>query len=221
VQIEIERRKNLGRPVSCNSPFSAKIVCGECGGFYGSKVWNSTDKYRKVIWRCNEKYKGDKPCWTPHINEEAVKQKFLEAFNKLTANRDELIENCRMVQKALCDCTEAEKQLDKLYKEIEVVAEFAKQEIRQSVSRETANSGERYQQKYEDMTKRIGELELSIKEKQAKYKTMEMFIKDIEDRTLVLTEFDEKLWTAVVDRVIVSKDGEMVFKFKDGTEIEA
>ncbi|MEA1960829.1 MAG: recombinase family protein [Bacillota bacterium] len=32
VQTELERRKKLGRPVSCHSPFSAKIVCGECGG---------------------------------------------------------------------------------------------------------------------------------------------------------------------------------------------
>ncbi len=37
VQLEMERRKRLGRPVSCHSPFSAKIICGECGGFYGSR----------------------------------------------------------------------------------------------------------------------------------------------------------------------------------------
>ena len=33
--------------------FSGKIKCGECGSWYGPKVWHSTDKYRKVIWRCN------------------------------------------------------------------------------------------------------------------------------------------------------------------------
>lgn len=60
VQAEIERRKGLGRACSCNSPFSAKIVCGDCGGFYGSKVWGSNTKYRRIIWRCNEKYKGGK-----------------------------------------------------------------------------------------------------------------------------------------------------------------
>jgi hypothetical protein len=35
--------------------FSSKIRCGQCGSFYGSKVWHSTDKYRKIIWRCNHK----------------------------------------------------------------------------------------------------------------------------------------------------------------------
>jgi len=63
-------------------------------------------------------------------------------------------------------------------------------------------------------------LELSIKDKQTKHKTMEAFIKDIERRTLVLTEFDEKLWAAVMVNVTVFADGRMVFTFKDGTEIE-
>ncbi len=27
--------------------FSGKIRCGCCGGWYGSKVWHSNDKYRK------------------------------------------------------------------------------------------------------------------------------------------------------------------------------
>lgn len=34
---------------SCINPFSSKIKCGDCGSRYGSKVWHSNDKYRKVI----------------------------------------------------------------------------------------------------------------------------------------------------------------------------
>ena len=49
VQAEIERRKQLGRPAACQSPLSTKLVCGDCGGFYGSKVWGSNTKYRKMI----------------------------------------------------------------------------------------------------------------------------------------------------------------------------
>ncbi|WP_083939737.1 zinc ribbon domain-containing protein [Desulfoscipio gibsoniae] len=76
MQAEIERHKKLGRPVSCHGPFSAKIICGECGGFYGSKVWGSNTKYRRTIWRCNEKYKKDKPCQTLHLTEDDIKHRF-------------------------------------------------------------------------------------------------------------------------------------------------
>ena len=55
VQEMIEQRSRV-RHFSGATIFSTKIRCGECGGWFGSKVWHSTDPYRKVIWRCNTKY---------------------------------------------------------------------------------------------------------------------------------------------------------------------
>jgi len=52
-----------------------------------------------------------------------------------------------------------------------------------------------------------------------KSRIIESFIHDIEMRPLILTEFDEKLWLAVVDRVTVGKDGGMVFRFRGGVEV--
>lgn len=52
---------------SCVSIFSSRIKCGDCGGWYGSKVWHSNDKYRKVVWQCNHKFDGgenvQRPIW--------------------------------------------------------------------------------------------------------------------------------------------------------------
>lgn len=79
---------------SCMSPFSSKIVCGECGGFYGSKVWHSNDKYRKVIWQCNNKFKNKEKCKTPHLTEEQMKEEFVKAFNNLVSNKEEVIKDC-------------------------------------------------------------------------------------------------------------------------------
>ena len=88
VQEEIERRKQAGRSHHGTSCFAGKLVCGCCGGLYGSKVWHSNSKYRRVIWQCNGKFKGKQKCDTPHLTEEAIQQKFLAAFNELLANRD-------------------------------------------------------------------------------------------------------------------------------------
>lgn len=41
VQYELKTRKTDGRFTSCLHPFSGRIICGECGGIYGSKVWHS------------------------------------------------------------------------------------------------------------------------------------------------------------------------------------
>ena len=42
VQAELARRKQVGRSFSGTSPFSSRIVCGDCGGFYGQKVSKGT-----------------------------------------------------------------------------------------------------------------------------------------------------------------------------------
>ena len=56
VQKEMQKRKANPRQRYCSSPFSGKIICGDCGCVYGSKVWHSTDQYRRVIWQCNGKF---------------------------------------------------------------------------------------------------------------------------------------------------------------------
>ncbi|MHB1652326.1 MAG: recombinase family protein [Desulfitobacteriaceae bacterium] len=226
VQAEFERRKDLGRPSGCNSPFTAKIVCGDCGGFYGSKVWGSNTKYRRVIWRCNEKYKSDKRCNTPHVTEDDVKQRFLTAFNRLMGDREELIANCRLSLSILCDCSEIEAELEELRREIEVVTELSKKAIYENaciaVSQdEWSERNNIYLERHCKATKQVAELEKLKIERQNKSLMLETFIKGVESRPLVLEEFDEKLWSVSVGKVKVMLDGRLVFSFKDGTEIEA
>jgi hypothetical protein len=79
--------------------FSTRIRCGECGGWFGSKVWHSTDQYRRVIWRCNAKYGGKaNRCKTPHVTEEEVKAAFVRAVNKRIGDRSTLLADLREVQ---------------------------------------------------------------------------------------------------------------------------
>ncbi|WP_099333171.1 recombinase family protein [Actinomyces minihominis] len=79
VQRETERRKNPS--VRSSHPFAAKIRCGGCGGWFGRKTWHSTSKYARHIWRCNNKYEGDKTgCTTPHVTETQVEEAFVAAL---------------------------------------------------------------------------------------------------------------------------------------------
>ena len=94
--------------------FSTKIRCGECGGWFGSKVWHSTDQYRRVIWRCNAKYGKERRCSTPHVTEEEIKAAFVRACNKLIGDRRALLADLREVQAAYSGTGELEKQLRKL-----------------------------------------------------------------------------------------------------------
>ena len=68
VQAEFARRKTLGKAYSGKSVLSAKLVCEDCGAFFGPKVWHSTDQYRRTIWRCNGKFASEEHCHTPALD---------------------------------------------------------------------------------------------------------------------------------------------------------
>jgi len=225
VQAEIARRKTLGRAYSGNSVFSSKLVCGDCGGFYGQKVWHSTDTYRKVIWRCNSKFKGEQRCATPHLDAETIQQKFLIAYDRLIASRESVISDCELMRLAVSDCTALDAQIDRLSEEIEVVAEMVKSCVRENAS--SAQSQEEYTKKYnalvkryEKATKRVDELSDERTRKQDRDRELRLFIESIKEQPLVLESWNERLWVGLLEKATVFHDGRMVFEFKNGTEIE-
>jgi hypothetical protein len=65
----------------------------------------------------------------------------------------------------------------------------------------------------------VDELEATKRERLGKAKTIEVFIKDIESRPLVISKFDEKLWLAVIDTATVAQDNTITFRFENGSEI--
>lgn len=123
VQAELEKRKRKsGSRYSGVSIFSNKIKCGDCGSWYGSKVWHSTDQYRKVIYRCNHKY-GDEKCQTPHITEEEIKEIFVTAFNKLLTEKKEIIANVVLMRKTLFDTSDLTAERDALKEEMQMLVD--------------------------------------------------------------------------------------------------
>lgn len=225
VQAEILRRKSLGKQYNSKSIFAARIVCGDCGNFYGSKVWHSTSKYRRVIWRCNHKFNGVCKCNTPHLYEDAIKEKFIYACNQLFENRDEILENCRMMQNLLTDFTEIDEKQQEVLQEMEVVSELTRKYIMENS--QSAQNQDEYNahynalvERYEKLQKKSFSLQKQKEECLAKRDLIGGFILELFRCKELLTEFDEQLWIAAVDKVTVFKDGRLVFSFKDGTEIK-
>ena len=225
VQAELERRSGLGRPAGCGSPFSAKIVCGDCSGWYGPKVWGSSSKYRKTIWQCNNKYKGDQKCRTKHVTEAEVKERFLGAWNSLAANREELITDCWAAVDVLCDCEAIDAEITELHREVETVAELSRNTIfilahndAEQKELDARNNG--YLKRLNAANKRIKALEADKHSRKSRSHVLEAFIKKMYASPWVITEFDEKLWAVSIDRVTVTLKGKLIFRFKDGTEIE-
>ena len=132
VQPEIKRREQNGKH-SGVSIFANKIKCGCCGGWYGAKVWHSTDKYRRVIYRCNKKYahKG-KPCSTRHLTEEEIKQIFVKALNSLVEVKENVIAELRSLIDSVCQMEELIEERSMVEQDLGNLAERIEKLIREN-----------------------------------------------------------------------------------------
>ena len=176
-----------------------------------------------MIWQCNNKFKGECKCGTPHLTEDFIKAKFLEAYNQLLPDRERLIEDCRVIQAALTDCTDIDREMQQLLEELEVVAELTKRCVDENSST-ALDQGDylaRYNglvERYEKAQERVKELERKRTERMAKADAIGGFMFRLREMDQPMDHFDERLWLDVIDHVVVHRDG-LTFKFQNGKEI--
>lgn len=225
VQAELAKRSRGGSRYSGVSIFSNKIKCADCGGWYGSKVWHSTDRYRKIVYRCNRKYNNEK-CQTPHVTEEEVKKAFVSAYNQLVTEKREIITNTELIRKTLCSTDALREEKNRLEEEITVLVEMTQSIINENAR--VAQNQDEYQKRYDGLVKRYDEAKArydevvtAISEKEAKGEQLAGFIRTLRSQEGVLKDFDSSLWGSMVDFVTVGRDKKMTVTFRDGSEILA
>ena len=224
VQAELERRKrSKNSRYSGVSIFSNKIKCGCCGAWFGSKVWHSTDKYRRVIYRCNRKYDSEK-CDTPHITEDEIKAVFIKAVNQLITEKKEIISNLEMIMKTISDTSALVTERDKLRDELEIIVEMTHSCVAENARK--AQDQEEYQKKYNELVtryetskNRYDDLVYAIEQKKSQSEKIQQFIGALKSQDGFITEFDEALWSTMIDFITVGKE-DCTVTFRDGTEIK-
>jgi site-specific DNA recombinase len=74
-------------------------------------------------------------------------------------------------------------------------------------------------ERYDRVQGHLTDVNKTIEERNAKRLNVRRFIKMLKKQDGLLTEFDEELWYAVVDKLMVRSATELAFIFKDGTEL--
>lgn len=214
-------RKEKGK--GSTTLFSSKLVCGDCGHYFGSKVWHSTSKYRRVIYQCNEKYKGEKKCTTPHVTEDEIKDWFVAAINKVISNKDEIIQNLEMLLDAE-KSSDLERRLGDLETEVEVVTQMISTLVKENAI--MPQDQDVYQKKYSNLVERhdalvieIESIEKQLLEAARHQKGLKEFLGTLNQQSELISEFDDMLWETMVDKVEISHNRIVTFTLKNGSEV--
>ena len=91
-------------------------------------------------------------------------------------------------------------------------------EIKQKFKTGTKDTRENFHRLLEEC--RAGNLETQKATKFEKGTYISGMMFELSEFEHSITEFDEQLWMMVVETVTVYKDGRLVFRFRNGTEIE-
>ena len=225
VQAEIARRKEIGKVYSSSNIFSTKLVCSCCGGFFGSKVWHSTSKYRRVIWQCNHKFQNGEKCKTPHLYEDEIKKRFIEVCNRIASDKEEFLISCQQIVEMLSDTAAIVRKIEEQYIYLNGLAASMQQFIRENAMHPQGEDF--YDTKLAEYEKQRAEGETRLKDLQSqkaarlsRKELLDGLVNALEESGILIDKFDERLWRLMVEKVVVGIEGELTFTLWNGMEIE-
>ena len=229
VQAELAKRRQRGGRTSAVTPFSGRLVCGECGAYFGSKVWHSTDAYRSVIYRCNRKYeKKGAPCPSPHVREEELRTAFEKALGMLLERRSEIFSAYETIIANLTDTAQLDRELERAQARLDEAHQEMERMARRNA--EIAQDQEEYNRAFDALSakcsalkEKIGALKAQLAAKAGRRRKLEAFMAQLREKE-ALAPFDERTFAAMVDHIVVypgeAKGAKkLIFRFRDGTEI--
>ena len=225
VQIEIKRRDNLGAKYSSSDIFASKLICSDCGGFYGKKKWHSNTKYERFVYQCNRKFhKGKDKCMTPNLMEDDIKQKFIQAYNLTMKDKNRIIEDTTEIINLLTDTSQLDKDIETMNDDLAVIAELVNRLIKEN-SKSSINL-EEYNKKYEELSLRYertkekqNDLIQARDNKKAQALSMKSFLANLKKVDDELSDWNEYVWMLLVESATVHRDKSISFKFHNGKEV--
>ena len=207
-----------------NSLFTAKIICSDCGGFYGRKVWHSNSKHKKYIWRCNEKYGGEETCNTPNLTEPEIESAFIVAFNELLGEKEKYIQRFTELLPLLADTSDLEKKLAEANEQHSSL--MAKLRSYMDENTRQVQDQTEYNRQFSQMDaeceaaeKQIKSIQKKILEQSGRKEQIKRCLEQIQDCGDLLTDFNSELWNSMVEAVIVTREKVLTFRFRDGSEV--
>jgi predicted nuclease with TOPRIM domain len=186
-------------------------------------LWHSQDKYRRTVWQCNRKFQNEHKCSTPHLYEAELQKAFVDAFNSLIYNKEDILRIHEEITEDLTDTADLDREYNRLQSEYEEIVQLMKECVQENAN--TAIDQADYQRRYGPLLERYEKVKDSLarladrrQERAAKREIIMRFL-DILNQSELLTEFDEELWRTVVDTVMVRSSHKIIFALKDGTEL--
>ena len=206
-------------------PFSERIICGKCGRGFRHQIHNCSSSSRQEFWGCaNYIERRVSTCDMQPIKNATIERLFIRVFNKLFLNRH-LLENfsatLRMVSHAKIGGSkldDIETEIESLLKQEHVLLELYEKGITDKTILRI---------EHEALIAKLGRLRSErnsiiqqIEGQDKRVKQTDELISFFEGLDSPIESFNPELFEMVVDRLVVKERECIVFRLKNGMELE-
>jgi hypothetical protein len=211
--------------------FSGRLVCGNCGASFKRRTWNSKSRAKQIVWQCSTYVKkGKAACGMKALDDITLKKVFLRVFNRLYINRlyinkeaifKPFMEN---VQKALLDGLKDEPVKD-IDARIGDITEQMKKLIRMQIKEDITPGA--FQNEYGKLKPELDKLKKErssigwdgSRREEVLRRTGEIY-SYLQGMDEMLPEFDDDVFDAWVERILVKSPAHLKFELKNGLVLE-
>lgn len=218
VHYELAKNTNQGRR---ERAFTGMVYCTHCGSAYGSKTWHSTDKYRAIIWQCNQKFTIPHPKKMPVLRDSQLQTIFQTALAQIIEQRGLI--DWKLLQTILTDTSELETKAAEQAAEIEIATKLIEQAI--NTNAHQSQNQDDYHQRFKKLEQRQREAidayeatTAEIERRTGIKAKLTRFKKTIQNTTLS-HDFDRATLHALCQRIQITPSGEASVIFADGTKL--
>lgn len=202
--------------------FSGKIKCGNCGSsFKRRQHYKPSGDY--VAWTCDTHLRDKDACSMLYIKDEAIKAAFATMMNKLIFGNQEILKPLMRSLRGMDDKDrliqinvmgrKIEENADKKQTLATLMAQgLLDAAVYNSASHNLMVEEQELKDRKEELMNNIGGDKTKVRELQA--------LMDFTSKGEMLTEFDEELFTAFVENIIVQSREEITFRLKCGLKLE-
>jgi len=154
-----------------------------------------------------------------------MKQAFIMAFNRLSCDKERYIAAIEEALPLITDVSNMETEATRLAEERDVVTELIRKCVEENAR--TAQDQAIYRKKYDGLVIRYEAVQQRLvviatehQERAARRERTSRFFDILRKAQGLLTEFDEGLWCATVERVDVHTASKMTVTFRDGGKVK-
>lgn len=225
-RFEISSGKNKDRTKYTNKyAFSGKLFCDKCGRTLKRRTWNSGTPSEKIMWQCNNYIKGIENCSAKAVSDEVLKRTFVQLYNDMVEDKSSFFKTFMAnIEKVL----EKDISVNKINDIIGQIGIF-EQDLKNLIQLQLRGKIDEkyYDEEYQRIKGEIDKLndeKINLEEENLKDSDYKQRLKNISkilnENGEGMKEFDEDIFIALVNKVIIKSPEHFVFVLENGIEFE-